>query len=243
MSKSGYKSKKTSPQKHKSRWMFYGDIPVNVLQNRTHILIPSEDCGDIDVLCHWLEVDKSKILAADLDPLAVAEAYRRGVTVTCEDVLVVLERALNAGRNIGSLNLDFCASPIATVDSLAIALRANIPYVMYTFAERTGRKRKDGTSPPMRTRADRYKFIVDRVGQKPVAHWPYKSISKYDKGSAMYCMVFRGNGHLPKSLYSTSNPAPTKESRRTGKGVRRCSLCDRPGHYAPTCDALWSAVE
>lgn len=224
---SGYKSKKTSPQKHMSRWRFYGKIPMRILQGRTHILIPSEDCGDIEVLCDTLEVDKGNLLAADLDPLAVAEAYRRGVTVTCEDVLVVLERALNEGRNIGSLNLDFCASPVGTADALAVALRANIPYVMYTFATRCGRRRD------MHNAAARRKYIIDRTGVAPVDEWDYTSISKYSKGCSMTCMIFHGNGHLPKSLYDTSSPAPT--NRRTGAGVRICSGCGRPGHYISTC--------
>jgi len=192
-----YSSKKTSPKKHSSRWRFYGHLkmPAKYLHKGYHILIPSTDCGDLEVLIRHLEVDKNMILAADLDPKAVAAAREYGVEARCEDILATLERALNHGKKIQTLNLDFCDSPVKNAHILATALRANVEWVMYTFSQRSGKN--------MPSREARRKHIIETCGQEPFDEWDYSSDTKYSKGSAMTCMIFRGSGEQPHSLYPT----------------------------------------
>jgi hypothetical protein len=190
-----YKSKKTSPKKHYSRWRFYGHpmMPAKYLHRGYHIVIPSTDCGDLEVLVKNLEVDTDRILAADFNPDACEKAREYGVEATCGDILAVLELALKEGKKIHTLNLDFCESPISTADALAIALRANVEWVMYTFSQRSGKN--------LPTAAARRAYIIEKTGHTPFEEWDYSSDTKDRKGSAMTCMIFRGSGYQPYSLY------------------------------------------
>lgn len=199
-----YTSKKTAPKKHYSRWRFYGHpmMPSKYLHQGYHILIPSIDCGDLEVLVKNLEVDADRILAGDLNPAACERAREYGVEATCGDILGVLEQALNDGKRIHTLNLDFCESPIKTASVLAIALRSNVNWIMYTFSQRSGKN--------LPTHAARRAWIIDECGQEPFEEWDYESSTKERKGSAMTCMIFRGSGCQPMSLYPVgAQPAAT----------------------------------
>jgi hypothetical protein len=183
MSDSYHKNKRyLSAGKEMARSSAYASLTHSQLFDKYHIVIASEECGDIKFLLA-LGVKPDRIIACDLSMSAVCNAKRYGVhTLYCDIAYTVTWSFNECGRhNIGSINVDLCETMKTTLPTLKkiVALKPSMETaIFYTFCRRND----------MRGDARRMQFFSQHINAKRLLTIKYQSQTKDNRGSHM-CLI------------------------------------------------------
>lgn len=181
-----------SPTKTAVRAESYSAVARRDFYSKVHIVIASRECGDIKfLLAHG--VQPNKIVACDLDPIAVEEARKLGVTISPHgDIRETVVWAFReyGKKNIASINVDLCCGlwdgmPILRgVLDLGVNKTIKV-FFTYRRGRRDGFKSDEGRNIFLRggTRTDKFRREVTKI-------LPYFSWHKTSTGSAMGVAIF-----------------------------------------------------
>jgi hypothetical protein len=190
----GYGNRSGSPGKIAARAMAYASIARRDFYNKVHIVILSEECGDVHYLLQR-GVSPENILGCDIDPKARRAGRKFGIQISLHDIqtTVAMQMAINRGKHIASINVDLCSSLVKGLPTLLLVCE-EIPYewkgkLFYTFERAfdqryklySTKERIEFLSRELKNKVDWNKSPEDILRDS----YEYKSFTKISKGSPM----------------------------------------------------------
>ena len=181
-----------SPTKTAVRAESYSTVARRDFYNKVHIVIASRECGDIKfLLAHGVQPDK--IVACDLDPIAIEEARKLGVTVSpYGDIRETITWAFRTvgKKNIASINVDLCCGLYDGLPILRGVLDQGINktikvFFTYRRGRRDGFKNDVQREHYLQSSSRTVKFVRDVAKILPYFSW-----HKNSTGSAMGVAIF-----------------------------------------------------
>jgi len=199
-----YGGKNESAGKTFARAWGYALLQRAKLYSMFHIVIASQDCGDIRFLL-GLGVRPDRIIACDIDPKAVEIARTFGVIIS---PLPRIEHTVAWAQvqrfAIGSINVDLCCSLLGGVNILGPILAAAAPLTLFTF--RRGRdstllkRQKEQHGVKFNNDHLRALYVQEKVGELPGKQESYHSSTRTNQGSAMGIAAFFKGGKRTERL-------------------------------------------
>jgi hypothetical protein len=173
-----------SPGKEGVRALAYSNVQRKLMFQGYHIVVPSRQCGDIRLLLA-LGISRKRIIAADIDPLAMRAAAKFGVILSpFGDIAQAVEWAnqVYGMRNIASVNVDLCFGLNKGIKVLQRVFDARVSVnakILFTFLR--GRDKMTSTE-------ERLRYFDSRIHGRQ-EHYSYKSFTKDSIGSPMSMVV------------------------------------------------------
>jgi hypothetical protein len=192
-----------SPQKEIARDWAYSNLSKKEIREKAHVILPSEFCGDVEVL-KSLGCAPYNIMCADLNPAAVTEAKKRGCQAWFCYVEELVKTIVDSGQadNLAGVNADYCHRIHNAVVSFNFLLETlhSVHWSGYMFLTFT-RGFKDG----YHSDSERIAYLnktVYRTNKRAIVFSPeslcrYQSNTEVSVGSPMALIVMRvGKGKI-----------------------------------------------
>jgi hypothetical protein len=264
---STYKDKSRSDEKHTARTRGYSHL-VEWMIRLFHVVIVGWDektnqftCDDIPHLNMNHGIPYERIIVCGFgceyrckrpcshESRAVrwAQQHYPGVIASpFTGIVETVKWVLEQGFRLGSVNVDLCGA-LATALPIVCQVLAMVHRSLVLFTH----NRRHNVNDEVRE-----KLVTRECGRKPDDHLNYYSgTAREDGGHNRDGTAMRVNVFLPRYKCGTcgklgahpslhecddkdQNPLPQVEESAREPGVRYCSECGQPGHYAPTCGGV-----